>query len=306
MSSNGQPYATAGGPLYVNGNNYTNTPPSSAPTPTPATPTQNYSLYLNNPYTPPVISQTYGTPPTTPTGQAIPPEVAALQQLKQIDPKSLALSRLLGSSYLQAGGLNPTIGRNLSNSYLQQLRLAESGQLPPGVQREIQQSVAGNQAAIGNSVGVAQAAQTAETTGTAGLNYLYQSQGNAANYANQIAQQAQGYLQSGTTPYQQAMNYTNTALGRQNAALSGSAPPSYGPGVPGVGGTQPFSYLNPNAGNAFASGTQGFLNAGTGATPGSPNTSSALIGSGIAAAGSLAASTASYWGPALAAGLAAL
>jgi hypothetical protein len=305
--TNGQPYLSGGSPVYLNNGQYSSSAPGAVtPTPSGSSTPGNVSLYLNNPYTPPAITQTQATMPTGPGGAAIPPEVAALQQLRQINPGALKLSHWLNQGYLGGTSGNAKIGSNLSKSYLQQLQQAESGQLPAGVMREIQQSVAGNQVASGNAAGVAQAAQQAMTTGTAGLNYLYQSQGNAANYASQIAQQAQGYLQSGTTPYQQSMNYVNTALGRQSAALSGGSPPTYGPGAPGVAGTQPWSYLNPNAGSQFASGTQGFLNAGVGAKPGSPDTSSALIGSGIAAAGSLAASTASYWGPALAAGLAAI
>ena len=45
-------------------------------------------------------------------------------------------------------------------------------------------------------------------------------------------------------------------------------------------------FYTTDSGNEFAQGTTGFLNAGVGATPGSPNTLGPLLGAGIGAAGS--------------------
>lgn len=204
----------------------------------------------------------FAPPPAANAGAYTPPEVNALTQIGQIDPNTLATTKNLGSSYLS------------------ELGQAESGQLPQGVMREIQQDVRGSQAANGNVNGVAQAAQEAMTTGSAGLNYL-----------NSVRSQALGYLGSGQTPYTLGSNYVDRAQNQQTAAASGQMLPTYNPAVQQA---SPYSYINPNAGSDFTQGSLGYLNAGVGAKPGSPDTSGQLIGAGIGAAGTLASSTAIF------------
>jgi hypothetical protein len=266
---NGQPYMVNGQQVYdpsgITGL-WTTTNPNPAPPPT-----TTYLPGTSAPYSPlppPVISTPYATTGATAAGGGYtPPEVQALNAIRQIDPRYLQLANKTQSGYLGA-----------EKTALQQLQLAQSGQLPPGVQREIQQQVAGQEAGTGNSAGVAQAVQQGMTTGTAGYQYLQ----NQLNYNNSVLQQANSYLGSGTSPYAMGTNYVNNALNQQNAAFSGNQV-SYNP----YGSAPAYSYINPGAGGEFAQGTTGFLNAGVGATPGSPDTSGQYIAAGVGATGAI-------------------
>ena len=186
---------------------------------------------------------------------APPPELNALRDLARIDPTGESIRTGLGTGYLS------------------DLNKATAGQLPPGVMREIQQDVRGNQAARGNYEGVAQAAQEGETTGTAGLQYL-----------NNVRSAALGYLGSGQSKYGAGSQYVDRALNQQSAALTGQMTPTYNPNT----GTPPaYQFIDPNYGQRSAQGTQGFYSSGVGATPGSPDTSGQYIGAGIGALGSI-------------------
>jgi hypothetical protein len=280
MSGSGAPYMVGGQPLYQTPggqftfSNPTPSIPQAPPVYLPGGGGGTLSPYANPQ---PTISAPHPTTgPTSATGY-VPPELAALKQIGQISPQYLRMAR------------------SLQHTYASQLALAKSGQLPPGVQREVQQQVAAQQAGTGNAAGVAQSVQQGMTTGAAGLNYL---QG--------VLGQSQQYLGSSVTPYALGTSYVNNAINQNAAAVSGSGTPpaSYNPysGVP----PNAFSYINPAGGSQFAQGTTGFMNAGVGATPGSPNTAAPLIGAGIGAAGSVLGATSSVWGPALGAGLGAL
>lgn len=223
------------------------------------------------PYTPmsaPVIGTPMATTGATASGAGYtPPELQALKAIGQIDPRYLQLANKTQGGYLGA-----------EKTALQQLQLAQSGQLPPGVQREIQQQVAAQEAGTGNTAGVSQAVQQGMTTGTAGYQYLQ----NALNYNNSVLNQANSYLASGTNPYAIGTNYVNNALNQQNAAYSGGQV-SYNP----YGSAPAYSYINPNTGAEFAQGATNFMNAGTGATPGSPDMTGQIAGSAIGATGAI-------------------
>lgn len=312
LGPNGQPATINGQPVYyVNGQYYgPNDAPYSAaqiaalgtnqsagmPSAMPNNVIAPTPTYLP----PPTITQP--TMPTGPGGTYLPPEVAALQQIGQIDPTTLALSEQLGPEYAALGPeyfSNINNVANLSNklqaSYLQDFRNANAGQLPPGVQREVQQQVAAQEAGTGNTAGVAQAVQQGMTTGETGYGYKQQAASNlgnfmGANYLGNVLNQATNYLGATSnyvagpsTPYALGTGYVNNAINQSSAAMSGGQVPTYNPYSQGAA---PFSYINPGAGNEFAQGTTGFLNAGVGATPGSPNTLAPLLGAGIGAAGS--------------------
>jgi hypothetical protein len=265
-------------------------PVSSTPAPPPA------PLYLSAGGRPgsniatPISKPVIGKPPTP--GKYTPPEIRAQQQIGQIDPSAMQLSQGLGGTY---NSLFDWKNNPLASSYANTLDAANAGQLPQGVMREIQQDVRGSQAAHGNDNGVAQAAQEAMTTGSAGYNYLNQARTGMANYLSGTMGQAQNYLTSGASPYGMGSQYVDRAINQQTGATNGSMVPTYNPYA---NQAQPFTYLNPGAGDKFAQGTQGFMSQGVGATPGSPDTSGQYIGAGVAAAGSLASATAVFAGTA--------
>jgi hypothetical protein len=295
--ANGQPMNQGSGPVYYVNGAYTSTNPNAA------TPQASYlpgSGAAPAMLAPPNISQP--TLPTGPGGTYLPPEIAALQQIGQIDPMTLALAQqsggqwaALGNKYFQNIHQTQALSNKLKAAYLQQLQNAQGGQLPPGVQREVQQQVAAQEAGTGNTAGVAQAVQQGMTTGATGYGYLQQAEGNvgnfmANNYLGNVLNQATNYLGAKgnyiagpSTPYALGTGYVNNAINQSSAAQTGSQVPTYNPYSQG---TPAFSFINPSAGNEFAQGTTGFLNAGVGATPGSPNTLGPLLGAGIGAAGS--------------------
>jgi hypothetical protein len=251
---NEQIYTGSGGQQYYtkDGSRY-NLTPSQVQTMglrTLASPNFGGPWQWNPPSVPPAPTQTQ--PAYNPNAPL--PEQVALKQMAKIDPTGEAMRTTLGTGY---------------NA---DLNSATAGQLPPGVMREIQQDVRGNQTARGNDAGVTQAVQEGETTGTAGLQYL-----------NNVRSAALGYLGGGQSKLGASSQYVDRALNQQSAAMTGQMTPQYNPntGVPSA-----YQFIDPNAGGQFAQGTSNFLNAGTGAKPGSPDTSGQIIGAGIGAAGS--------------------
>lgn len=245
--SGGQQYYTKGGSRY-------NLTPSQVQTMglrTLASPNFGGPWQWNPPSVPPAPVQTQ--PSYNPNAPL--PEQVALKQMAKIDPTGESMRTTLGTGY---------------NA---DLNSATAGQLPPGVMREIQQDVRGNQTARGNDAGVTQAVQEGETTGSAGLQYL-----------NNVRSAALGYLGGGQSKLASSSQYVDRALNQQSAAMTGQMTPTYNPntGVPAA-----YQFIDPSAGGAFAQGTSNFLNAGTGARPGSPDTSGQYIGAGIGAAGAL-------------------
>jgi hypothetical protein len=261
-------------------------PVSSTPAPPPA------PLYLSAGGRPgsniatPISKPVIGKAPTP--GKYTPPEIRAQQQIGQIDPIAMQLSSGLGGTY---NSLLDWKNNPLASSYANTLDAANAGQLPQGVMREIQQDVRGSQAAHGNDNGVAQAAQEAMTTGSAGYNYLNQARTGMGNYLSGVMGQAQNYLTSGASPYGMGSQYVDRAMNQQAAAATGSQVQTYNPYA---NQAPPFTYLNQQAGNQFAQGTQGFMAQGTGATPGSPDTSGQYIGAGVAAAATAATVASSF------------
>jgi hypothetical protein len=245
--------------------------PNAAPAPTPqGSPNPGLSLYVQPP-----LTQTMA--PTRGNANYNPPEINALKQIQKISP---ATYNLMNNTATKMGGQVENAQANY-NTVQGLFNNAISGQLPTGVQRDVTQQVAGNEAATGNTQGVAQAVEQGMTTGEAGLGYQNQELQNLdsqGGYLSNVLNQAQGYLTSGASPYGMGSTYVDRAIAQANP----SGAPTYQSTTPTV---NPYSYINPNAGTNFAQGETGMLNAGVGATPGSPS-SAGLIGAGIGAAGS--------------------
>lgn len=219
------------------------------------------------------------------------PETNALADLKKIDPAAEAARAKLASQYSET--LDKTNPQTAAMTQAQAERAgdyarAKAGTLPPGIAREIEQNVRNTQAGTGNTAGVSQAAQEAMTMGSAGLNYKNQTQSaleaanlNQNSYLNNVRGQVLGYLGSGQTPYSAGAQYTDRALNAQNAAATGQMVPNYNPYSQG-NAPPAFTSIDPQAGNQFAAGTQGFMQQGVGATVGKPASGmgGALIGAG--------------------------
>jgi hypothetical protein len=197
-------------------------------------------------------------------GTGTPPESVALQQMGQIDPQSEALRQGLAGSYLtplaqaagptaeQFQGLLQTYGQVDPTGAAARAKLgtdlaaqeALGTQLDPETQRQLEQQTRIAQGARGNVYGTPQLVQEAMTTGQAGLALQQQRQQALQGYLTSGAspgdlamnlynqQQAQlrasqgaalGYLSSGQTPYQAGASYLNTAEQRAAAAAQGGA-----------------------------------------------------------------------------------
>jgi hypothetical protein len=196
-------------------------------------------------------------------GSGLQPEQVALGQMAQIDPATEALRQQVANTYLQsvtpnaaqmqsylqtAAQVDPTsmaarqqLGTDLASQE------ALGTQLDAGTQRQVDQATREAQIARGNVYGTPQMVEEAMTRGQAGLGLQQQRQqalqgylssgqtpGDVAmNLFNQQQNQLQrslGYLTSGATPYQAASGYLNNA--QQQAAMAAQGGPQFAPAGP--------------------------------------------------------------------------
>jgi hypothetical protein len=196
------------------------------------------------------------------------PEQVALQQMGQIDPATEQLRQQLATSYLTplGQGQTPTAAQFQSllgvygqvdptsaaaRTQLGQDLAAQEAlgtQLDPATQRQLEQQTRIAQSARGNVYGTPQLVEEAMTTGQAGLALQQQRQQALQGYLqsgattgdlamnlynqqqNQLRaaqQSALGYMGSGQTPYQAGASYLNTA--EQRAATAAQGGPAYNP-----------------------------------------------------------------------------
>lgn len=263
------------------------------------------------------------------------PEAAAFQSAAATDPTMAGIIQQLGSYYkgqqattapgsqavpdLQKTYLNqqdkidPQSAQNrnqLGQTYLTDLTNANQGQLPSGVANQVQEAARTAQTARGNALGTAQASQEAMATGLTGLQIKQQAEQNAQSWlssgltsgqqsaalydwrtgmSNQANQGANSYLSSGQTPYGVG---TNQLANVANQATSSQQGTQYSPSY--QGGPN-FSYINPQAGQDFSTGSNNWYNSqtntqlGVGALQNQQQANTfGLIGSALKAVGSIA------------------
>jgi hypothetical protein len=272
------------------------------------------------PGAPPTPATTTTAPPTPtyfgPGANALPPESAALAQMRQIDPTSEAARQWLASSIAAPGAgaagmlglygqIDPTslaMSRALGGQVGGNLALGSA--LDPTTQMQIEQASRAAQGARGNVYGVAPAVQEAMTTGQAGLALQQARQQAAQSYlqsgvgpgptALQLLrnQQAatQSYLGSGVTPYQAGAGYLSNIQNQAQQAAGGG--PLYQP--TGIS-PNPYSYLNPTYGLSMGQEANQWYNSllsqyGMGMAAAGPNRGMGALAGGLggAASGALA------------------
>jgi len=204
------------------------------------------------------------------------PEERTLKQIDTIDPTVGATVRALSKEYQAmaetplAATTNPeteAFRRNVEQSIAAQVALGS--QLGAEEQRQYQQAARGAQSARGNIFGIGPAVEEAVTTGLAGEQRLQARLGAAQGFLssgqsmtdaaardvglrNALTQSrlgaAQGFIASGPTMYNMASQRLGQQEGMLNNYLAASQPQATGGFQATPSASNPYAYVNPNAG----------------------------------------------------------
>jgi len=204
------------------------------------------------------------------------PEERTLQQIKQIDPNSYQMIQDVQRQYSELASqpigatTNPeteALRRDVEQRIAGQVALGS--QLGAEEQRQYQQAARGAQSARGNIFGIAPAVEEAVSTGLAGEQRLQARLGAAQGFLssgqsmtdaaardvglrNALTQSrlgaAQGFIASGPTMYNMASQRLGQQEGMLNNYLAASQPQQTGGFQATPSASNPYAYVNPNAG----------------------------------------------------------